>query len=351
MKVYRIGISGAGFGVKAHLPALIAHPRFEVVALASPSTAQAIAKERNIPHAFTSCEAMLAGVDLDAVVISSPPFTHRDDVLASLDAGNHVICEKPFALNVAQAEEMVAASERAGTACGVAHEFRFLPDRQALKQLVVNNHLQPLRELEMTHLLRWLRAEATERHRGWWFEKEKGGGLSAAMFSHTIDTSNWIAGRPPQRVLGFLRTANPIRHDKDGEFRSTVDDGCFALLDYGDGFVGRLTCDATVNVDSFTLAVHAENRTAVSSGIHHHETTLYTIDSEETNELQLKPPPYEKFKSAGGNVPYLMELYDEFVKQIETGTSALPSFQEALETQRVLEAIGYSTAGLDRSVR
>jgi len=351
VKVYRIGISGVGFGVKAHLPALVAHPRFEVVALASPSTAQAVAKERNIPHAFTSCEAMLAGVELDAVVIASPPFTHRDDVLASLAASKHVICEKPFALNVAQAEEMVAASERAGTACGVAHEFRFLPDRAAMKQLVANNHLTPLREIEVTHLARWLRAEDTERNRGWWFDREKGGGLSGAMFSHMIDTSNWIAGRPPKRVFGFIRTANPIRHDKEGEFTSTVDDGCFALLDYGDGFVGRLTADATANIDSFTFAVHAENRTAVASGIYHHEATLYTVDSEETNELQLKPPPYDKFKSTGGNVPYLIELYDEFVKQIETRTSALPSFQEALETQRVLEAIGYSTAGLNPQLR
>ena len=180
MKTYRIGISGAGFGVKAHLPALVAHPRFEVVALASPTTAQSVAKERNTPHAFTSCEAMLSGVELDAVVIASPPFTHRDDVLASLAAGKHVICEKPFALNVAQAQEMVDASVLAGTACGVAHEFRFLPDRAAMKQLVANNHLAPLRELEMTHLAGWLRAEDTERPRGWWFEREKGGGLAGA---------------------------------------------------------------------------------------------------------------------------------------------------------------------------
>ena len=162
---------------------------------------------------------------------------------------------------------------------------------------------------------------------------------------------HWIAGRPPQRVFGFLRTANPVRYDKQGEFISTVDNGCFALLDYGDGLGGRLTADGTTNVDSFTFALHGENRTAVSSGTHFAETTLYTVDSEETNELQLKQSPYAKFTTIGGNVPFLMELYDEFVKQIETGTSALPSFQEALETQRVLEAIGYTTARLDREVR
>src|ERR1700753_4189665 len=118
-KKYRIGIVGTGFGVSSHLPALLAHPRFDVVALASPTSAAKIAQERGIPHSFKSCEEMLAGCELDAVTIASPPFTHHADVLASLAAQKHVMCEKPFALNVRQAEEMVAAAQKAGTACGV----------------------------------------------------------------------------------------------------------------------------------------------------------------------------------------------------------------------------------------
>ena len=342
MKTYRIGISGAGFGVKAHLPALLAHPRFEVVALASPSSAKAIAAERKIPHAFTSAHAMIDGCDLDAITIASPPFTHRDAVLAALDSGLHVMCEKPFALNVEEAEEMVAASRDAGTACGIAHEFRFVPQRQAIKELIVNAHLNPLREIEITHLTTFLREDSTVRQRGWWFEREKGGGMANAIFSHLIDSANWAVGRPPHKTYGFLRTANRTRRDDTGEFVSAVDDGCFALLDYGDGLVARLTTDATEIVESFTFAVHAENRTAVASGPNAMDNTLYSIDADETNELQCKPSPYARFASVLANVPYLMELYDEFVKQIETGESALPTFQDGLETQRVLAAIGYS---------
>jgi predicted dehydrogenase len=342
VKTFRIGISGTGFGVKAHLPALLAHPRFEVVALASPTSAKAIAAERKIPHAFASAEEMIEGCELDAITIASPPFTHRDAVLAALDAGLHVMCEKPFALNVEEAEEMVAASRDAGTACGIAHEFRFVPQRQAIKELIVNGHLNPLREVEITHLTTFLREDSTARQRGWWFEREKGGGMANAIFSHLIDGANWAVGRAPHKTYGFLRTANKTRHDDRGEFVSTVDDGCFALLDYGDGLVARLTTDATEIVESFTFAVFAENRTAVASGPNAIDTTLYSIDADETNELQCKPSAYAKFASILPNVPYLMELYDEFVKQIETGESALPTFQDGLETQRVLAAIGYS---------
>jgi predicted dehydrogenase len=340
---YRVGISGAGFGVNAHLPALLAHPRFEVVALASPASAARVAQERNIPHAFASCREMVAGCELDAVVVASPPCAHRDDVLAALDAGKHVLCEKPFALNIEQAEEMLAAALEAGTACGIAHEFRFIPERAAIKELVENGHLSPLREIEMTHFDGFLRAHV-ERPRGWWFDRKRGGGLCQARFSHLVDSANWIAGRPPRRITGFLRTANQVRRDAQGTFISSVDDGAFALLDYGEGLVARLCADATSAVDSFTLAVHAENRTAVTSGKNVVDMTLYSIDADETNELQCKLSPYARFENVNGNVPLLMELYDEWVKQIETGASALPTFEEGLETQRVLASIGYTTA-------
>ncbi|MEO9171005.1 MAG: Gfo/Idh/MocA family oxidoreductase, partial [Candidatus Baltobacteraceae bacterium] len=265
MKTYSVGISGAGFGLKSHLPALRAHPRFNVVALASPASAASAARERDIPHAFASCAEMVAGCELDAVVVASPPLAHHDDVLAALRAKKHVICEKPFALNVAQAEAMLAESLRAGSVCGVAHEFRYVPQRAALKELVANGHLAPLREIEVTHLARMLAASGT-RPRGWWFERERGGGVAGALLSHIIDSANWTAGRKPERSMGFIRTANPQRHDAGGKFTSTVDDGAFALIDYGDGIVARLSVDAATGIDTFTFAVHAENRTAVASG-------------------------------------------------------------------------------------
>lgn len=337
---YRVGIAGSGFGVRAHLPAFTAHDAFEVVALASPHSAKRVAAERNVPHAFESCESMLAGCELDVVSVAGPPFTHHRDVLASLASGKHVICEKPFALNVAQAEEMVAAAERAGTATALMHEFRWIPQRMALHELVANNHLAPLREIELTQLSTRLRPDV-ERARGWWFERECGGGMAGALLSHLIDGASWVAGRTPQRSTGYIRTANPQRHDKQGAFTSTVDDGAFALVDYGENLIGRIACDATVAVDSFTFAVHAQSRTAVASGTDMHDMRLFSVDADETAELDCKPLKYARFESIDAHVPLIMALLDEFVKQIETGSSTVPTFAEALHTQRVLASIGY----------
>jgi predicted dehydrogenase len=338
--MYRVGIVGAGFGARAHLPAFSAHPDFEVAGIASPHNAQRIAKERGIPHAFESCEELLRGCDVDVVSIAAPPFTHHADVLGALDAGKHVICEKPFAVSVEQAEEMLAAAQRARTACAVMHEFRWVPQRLAVKELIENGHLSPLREIEITQLSNRLRADV-ERARSWWFERERGGGMAGALLSHLVDSATWLAGRPPVRSTGFLRTANRERHDAQGIFTSTVDDGCWALIDYGDGLVARVSVDATTPVESFTLAAHAENRTAVASGTDFDDMRLFSVDEDETSELDVKPSPYARFSSVDRHVPFIMEFLDEFVKQIREGKSAVPTFEDAVHTQRVLASIGY----------
>ncbi|MBV9332576.1 MAG: Gfo/Idh/MocA family oxidoreductase [Candidatus Eremiobacteraeota bacterium] len=340
MKRYKIGIVGTGFGVRVHLPALRNHPRFEVIALASPSSAPQAARAANVAHAFRSCAEMVDGIELDAVTIASPPFAHRDDVLVALAHGKHVICEKPFALRVADAQSMVDAQDAAGTACGVAHEFRFVPQAQALKELVVNGHLDPLRNIEITLLRASLRRH-DRRSRGWWFERERGGGLTGAVMSHLIDHANWLAGRPPTRMLGFHRTANADRSDERGTFRTDVADGAFALFEYPGGLAARVSADGTTTVESYTCAVHGERRTAVESGPTITDVTLYTVDEDETSELQCKASPYARYARIEENVPPMMELYDEFVKKIEGEPNTLPSFEDALQTQRALAAIGY----------
>ena len=133
MSKLRVGVVGSSFGGKVHVPAFRAQGTFDVVALASPRSAAEVAAGLKIPHAFDSTEAMLDGVELDVVSVASPPFDHLPSVLAALARGKHVLCEKPFGLSVAECEEMLAASERAGTVCALAHEFRYVPARIAVR--------------------------------------------------------------------------------------------------------------------------------------------------------------------------------------------------------------------------
>ncbi len=341
MSKLRVGVVGAGFGGAVHAPAFALHPRFEVVAIASPSSAERVARERKIPHAFRSVGEMLAGVELDVVSVASPPFDHHDSVLAALAAGKHVLCEKPLALDVAQAEAMLAASERAGTTAALAFEFRYVPAVIALKELIDNGHLGALRELEVARLSRDLLERNTDRARGWWFLRERGGGVANGTMPHFFDLANHLAGRAPRATHGLLRTANPRRTDAQGTFESDVADGAFALVDYGNGLVARVSNDSTTAIESTTVAVHGERRSAVANGTFFHDLRVFAIDEDEQDELEIAASPYEKHGQIQGNLPFFLPLLDAFAQAIDLGTPGVPTFADGLVAQRSLEAIGY----------
>jgi predicted dehydrogenase len=336
----RVGVVGSHFGAVVHVPAYRAQGRFEVVAIASPANAARVASERKIPHAFASVDEMLDGVELDVVSVASPPFAHHHDVLAALARGKHVLCEKPFALNVAQAEELVAAAKSAGTVCALAHEFRYTPARGTIRDLIEHGHLGALREIEVTFLSGTLRADGT-RPDSWWFERARGGGFTGAVFSHMVDLATYLAGRPPLRATGYERTANPQRTANGVTFASDVADGAFALIDYGAGLIARVTADGTRAVDAMTVAAHGELRSVASTGPDLVAATTFTIDEEETAELELRPADHAILAAVHPNLPPFVSLLDDFVRALDGEPSTIPTFPEALATQRVLAAIGY----------
>ncbi len=337
---WRVGIVGVGFGGNVHLPAFRAQGSFDVVAIASPNRAAQVARERNVPAAFASLEEMLDGIELDVVSVATPPRDHVRLVCASLARGKHVLCEKPFARTVAEAQEMLAARDRAGTVGAIAHEFRYTSSRLALHELIANHHLGPLREIEYTVLYTFLRKQA-ERRNNWWFQREHGGGLAGAILSHEIDTVTWLAGRPPVRAVGLSRTANVERTHEGSRFTSEVDDGAFALIDYGEGLVARVTVDGTRAVEAATLAAHGELQTAVVSGESMLGGAMYVADTDETSELTLKPEAYATLAGVHPNVPAFVALLDEFAKALEGKPADIATFADGVATQRVLEAVGY----------
>jgi predicted dehydrogenase len=338
---YKVGIVGSGFGGAVHAPAFNLHPEFEVVAIASPSNAARVAKERNIPQAFDSLDALLTAVDVDVVSVSSPPFDHAASVLRALAAGKHVLCEKPFTLNVAQAEELVAAAQRAGTACAIAHEFRYAPAEASLRAMIVEGRIDAVRQIEITRFGNELRAASNRAPSAWWFSRAHGGGVGNSIMPHLIDLANWFAGRPPARTDGFGRTVHAQRTHDGAAFTSDVFDGAFAVLDYGAGLAARITADSTTSMNQSTLALHAEDISVVATGEFLIDMRLFAVDPDEQSELELGPLEYAKYASLAPNVPPFMALLDDFARHIRTGTSAVPTFADGLATQRVLAAIGY----------
>jgi predicted dehydrogenase len=341
---YRVGIVGSGFGGTVHAPAYTLHPQYEPVAIASPNSAQKIADERKIPHAFASLEAMLDAMsdEIDIVSIASPPSTHRAAVLTAAAAKKHIVCEKPLGIRLRDVEEMAAAIERAGVASTVAFEYRYGSAQQALKELIVNGHLAPLRQIDVARFGdEMTRARARPRS-SWWYDAAQGGGLANAFMPHIIDMALWLGGREVRGASGFLRTANPVRNAPDGgTYPSTVADGCFAVADLGDGIAARMTVDGTVSITQATIALHSETRTAVASGPQLTSMTLYVVDGEDSDEYELKESPYEKYRNVYASVPQFMSLLDDFAERIATGGGNAPTFADGVAVQRILKTIGY----------
>src|SRR5215469_17619124 len=118
----RVGVIGTGVIAQWHLRSLSGSERGKPVAVFDvlADRAEATAREFGIPYVAKSVDDLIARPEVDAVIVCTPPFAHAEPTIKALQAGKHVLCEKPFALDPREAEEMVVAAERAGKylACG-----------------------------------------------------------------------------------------------------------------------------------------------------------------------------------------------------------------------------------------
>lgn len=344
---YRVGIVGSGFGGTVHAPAFGLHPQFELVAIASPNRAAQIARERNIPHAFPSLDAMLdeLGERLDVISIATPPAYHHRTVLQALAARKHVLCEKPFALSVAHAEEMYAAALGTGLANGLVFEFRYGAPIRALHRLVASGELPLLRQIEVVRYGNELRRASTRPQSSWWYDAAQGGGLANGFMPHLIDLAFYLGGRRGAHAThGFLRTANPARVDPAGvTFTNTASDGCFALLDLGDGLVARLGADGTAPFERSEITLVGETQSAHAGGPNLYELTVRLGEGDAARELPGVPPDYPQHANQRPNVQAFLSLLDQFAKQIAGEPQVGPTFADGVAVQRVLAAIGYGS--------
>ena len=180
-------VVGTGFGVLTHARALRA-AGFEVRALVgrNPERTAERAARFGIPHAFTSLADALALPGVDAVTIATPPHTHAEIALAAIAAGKHVLCEKPFARDAAEAERMLAAARIAGIVHLLGTEFRFAPGQALLARTVASGAIgEPRLATFLLHMA--LLADPKGELPDWWQDAKQGGGWLGAHASHVID--------------------------------------------------------------------------------------------------------------------------------------------------------------------
>ncbi len=208
--------------IRRVIPAIQAEPRCNLYGIVTRDASKAAPyKTRTWP----TLEEALGDPAIDAVYVATPVFLHAPQTIEALRAGKHVICEKPMAMNEAEALAMLAAAEHSGKTFGVAYYRRCYPKIQRAKKLIEAGVIGKPVFAELTNHM-WFDGSGA---RGWLFDPAKaGGGPLFDIASHRIDVLNFLFGRP---VSVAAQLSNVVHH-------YPVEDNATVMIEYENGVRG-----------------------------------------------------------------------------------------------------------------
>ncbi|NEO87282.1 MAG: Gfo/Idh/MocA family oxidoreductase [Spirulina sp. SIO3F2] len=340
-----VGIIGTGFGQKIHLPAIQEHPDTQAIALWSHELdkVQTLAQQHAIPHASDRLAELLALPDLDAVMISTPPFLHYEMAKAALAAGKHVFLEKPVTLNVTEAQELYHLAQQSGLVAIADFEFRFVPAWQQLAHLLKAGAVGSTRLIKIDWLVPG-RADP-ERAWNWYARQDQGGGILGAVGSHVFDYIHWLFG-DVQSLCAQLSCAIADRPDpKDGGKRKPVDapDVAQLLLQLADGTPVQISLSsATYEGRGHWLEVYGELGTLVLGSDNlkdyvHGFKLWHAPAGQSLSEVMI--PAHLDFPKVypDGRLAPVLRVVDHWVNCIQRGTTAAPSLREGVLSQLLMD--------------
>lgn len=223
----KAAVIGASFAKDAYLPALRLMDDVEIVAVASArmESARSTADAFGVTKAYDDWQKMLAENEVNFVGIATPTIHHAPMVFAALDAGAHVLCEKPMAMNADEARQMRDRAESLNRVNVIGHELRFNPNRRKIKQLIADGYIGDVRHANLVNISAAWGNPASRPAGDWWSLEEMGGGRMGANGSHQIDLLRYWLG-DIGAVSGQVKVMVPNRTDKNtGEpWTATADD-------------------------------------------------------------------------------------------------------------------------------
>ncbi len=340
-----VAIIGTGFGQKVHIPGFQAHHRTEVVAVyhRDINQAKAIANTHNIPKVCDTIADILTLPEVQAVSISTPPFLHYEMAKQVLQAGKHLLLEKPTALNADEAKELYRLAKEKGVIATVDFEFRFVPGWQLFAELLSANYVGKKRLIKID----WLGSSRADISRPWnWYSsQEKGGGALGSLGSHAFDYISWLFGSV-RRLNAHLTTAIPTRLDSvSGEVKPVeTDDNCLLTLELADGTPCQVTISAVVHAsrthwvevygDRGTLIVGSENQKDYIHGFR----VWGSQPGKPLTEIEIPSRLIFPNNYSDGRIAAFIRVVDQWVQGIDTQQEIVPSLREGVYSQLLMDA-------------
>jgi len=368
-----IGMVGYSFMGAAHSQAWRTAPRFfdlprsprmtAVVGRDGARVAEA-AERLGWESSETDWRALLERDDIDLVDICTPGDTHAEIAIAALEAGKHVLCEKPLANSVAEAERMTEAAERAAAAgirSMVGFTYRRVPAVQLAQQLVAEGRIGSVHHVRVQYLQDWL--VDPESPLTWRLDKEKAGsGALGDIGAHAVDLAQFITGEAVTRVSGLLQTfvtERPVSSASAGLSATAGEGRGPVTVDDAALFLARLSGGGVASFEATRFATGRKN--AIRLEINGSRGSI-AFDFEDMNVLHFfdgddpaREGGFRRIVVTEPDHPYVAAWWPaghglgyehgfthqvvDLVGAIASGENPSPSFADGLAVQRVLDAV------------
>ena len=364
MKELRIGMIGYGFMGKAHSNAYAqanhffpseTKPVMKALCARNAEKAKSFATTWGYESIETDWRKLLERKDIDAVDICTPNNIHKDIAIAAAKAGKMILCEKPLAMNAAEGEEMCQAVEKAGVANMVWYNYRRIPAVTLAKQIVDSGKLGRIFHYRANFLQDWtINADVPQGGAGTWRldVEAAGSGVTGDLLAHCIDTALWLNGSI-RDVSAVTETFVKERmHSETGTKQPVgIDDACSFFCHFGNGSLGLFesTRYARGHKALYTLEINGEHA-SIAWDLHDLHRLKYFDHADESIVRG-----WRSIHVSDGDQPYMgnwwvpglqigyehsfIHQVADFLKSLETGEQAHPSFRDALETQKVCDAV------------
>ncbi len=362
-----VGLVGYKFMGRAHSNAYRQLPRFFDVDPAPRMAAICGRDEAGVREAAgslgwdsyeTDYRRLIGRDDVGLVDVVTPGNTHREIVLAALEAGKHVICEKPLANTLAEAKEMLDAAREAGTVNMVCFNYRRAPAVQLARKLIEEGRLGTIRHWRSTYLQDFIMDPQFPLI--WRLKKElAGSGALGDIGAHSVDLAHFLVGGISE-VAGMTETfvrERPVE-GSDGETGEvTVDDAAAFLARFENGAIGTFeaTRFAAGRRNKNAFEINGSKGSVAFDLERMNELEVFFVDDEadvqgfRTVSVTEPGHPYAGAWWPPGHILGYEHTFVHTMKDlmdgIRTGTSPAPNFEDAYRCQAVLDAVERSVAG------
>jgi UDP-N-acetylglucosamine 3-dehydrogenase len=254
MEKLRVGVIGCGsIAQHRHLPEYQSNKNVEIVAVCdiNEERAQAVAEKYGV-KAYTNYEELLESGSVDAVSVCTPNYLHAPISIAALNAGLHVLCEKPMATSRQEALEMIAAANESGKKLMIGHNQRFVPSHQKARKLIESGEIGKIYSFRTAFGHGGPEGWSVEGKEGWFFKKEKAFvGAMGDLGVHKADLLRYVLGEEITEVGSFVETSAKDFAD--------VDDNAVCVLKTESGIIGTLAASwAYVSKEDNSTIIYGE---------------------------------------------------------------------------------------------